>query len=219
MKKLSLILFLLIFALTACQPAAPAGDMPTQALVLEETDSYLLLLMDAKAPGKGSNTLSNLCTMGTSALPASVSVDPGELLTFTTVMTEEVYPCRLEVSDVAVQTTNAQLPSHIYAANINHAIALQQFGSGVLIDVRTPEEYQSGHLPGAVLLPVDQISAGVEALVPDKSTPVMVYCRSGNRSATAAKALNALGYTVIFDLGGINGFTGSTVTGMEPGTP
>ena len=52
---------------------------------------------------------------------------------------------------------------------------------GVLIDVRTPEEYASGHLQGALLLPVDRIAQEIAARVPDKHTPIRLYCRSGRR--------------------------------------
>lgn len=80
----------------------------------------------------------------------------------------------------------------------------------VLLDVRTPNEFNQGHIPDAVLLPVDQITQ-VEEIVPDKSTPVVVYCRSGNRSSTAAKQLDNMGYKRVYDLGGIQSWRGDVV--------
>lgn len=85
----------------------------------------------------------------------------------------------------------------------------------VLLDVRTRSEYEGGHIPGAVLVPVDQI-ARVEAVVPDKSTPVVVYCRSGNRSATAAQNLKKMGYETIYDLGGIQSWRGEVEKTQVP---
>jgi rhodanese-related sulfurtransferase len=71
----------------------------------------------------------------------------------------------------------------------------------LLVDVRTPEEFASGHIPGAVNIPLQELE-GRLAEVPTDS-PVVVYCRSGNRSAQAADLLQEAGYTQIYDLGGI----------------
>ena len=75
----------------------------------------------------------------------------------------------------------------------------------LILDVREQDEYDSGHIPGAVLLPVGTIDEKTAAeVIPDKDTTVLVYCRSGNRSKKASSALAGLGYTNIFEFGGIN---------------
>ena len=75
----------------------------------------------------------------------------------------------------------------------------------VLLDVREQHEYDSGHIPGAVLLPVGTIAEDTAAAVIDElDTVVLVYCRSGNRSKTASQALADLGYTNVYEFGGIN---------------
>ena len=75
----------------------------------------------------------------------------------------------------------------------------------LILDVREQDEYDSGHIPGAVLLPVGTITEESAAeIIPQKDTTVLVYCRSGNRSKTAAKALVKLGYTGIYEFGGIS---------------
>lgn len=75
----------------------------------------------------------------------------------------------------------------------------------IILDVREQDEYDSGHIPGAVLLPVGTIDeeTAVE-VIPEKDSTVLVYCRSGNRSKTASSALAELGYTNIYEFGGIN---------------
>ncbi len=73
----------------------------------------------------------------------------------------------------------------------------------VLIDVRTEEEYQEKHIPGSVLLPLSELEKEIEEVVQDKETVVFIYCRSGNRSAQGAKILSEMGYTEVYDLGGI----------------
>lgn len=74
----------------------------------------------------------------------------------------------------------------------------------ILLDVRTKGEYDSGHIKDSMLIPVDNLKEEAESKLKDKDTPVFVYCRSGNRSATAAKILVDLGYKKVYNLGGIN---------------
>ena len=75
----------------------------------------------------------------------------------------------------------------------------------VILDVREQHEYDSGHIPGAVLLPVGTITEDTAVAVIDElDTTVLVYCRSGNRSKTASQALVDLGYTNVYEFGGIN---------------
>lgn len=75
----------------------------------------------------------------------------------------------------------------------------------IILDVREQNEYDSGHIPGAVLLPVGTIDEDTAAaVIPEKDSTVLVYCRSGNRSKTASSALAKLGYTNIYEFGGIN---------------
>ena len=75
----------------------------------------------------------------------------------------------------------------------------------IVLDVREQSEYDSGHIPGAVLLPVGSIDEETAAaVIPEKDSTVLVYCRSGNRSKTTSSALAGLGYTNIYGFGGIN---------------
>ena len=75
----------------------------------------------------------------------------------------------------------------------------------LILDVREQHEYDSGHIPGAVLLPVGTITKDTAAdMIDDLDTVVLVYCRSGNRSKTASQTLVDLGYTNIYEFGGIN---------------
>jgi rhodanese-related sulfurtransferase len=69
----------------------------------------------------------------------------------------------------------------------------------VLVDVRTPEEFAAGHIEGAINVPVQSLPAGSEAIPADR--PVVVYCRSGARSARAAAMLLDAGWTQVYDLG------------------
>lgn len=82
------------------------------------------------------------------------------------------------------------------------AVAQQKIAAGALVvDVRTPEEFKTGHLPGAVNIPVADVEARI-AEFGDKTKPVVVYCRSGNRSGRAKLMLEKAGYTDVVNGGG-----------------
>ena len=73
----------------------------------------------------------------------------------------------------------------------------------VILDTRTQEEYDEGHIPGAILIPYDEILTKAESILKDKDQLILVYCRSGRRSKLAAEDLVKLGYTNIKEFGGI----------------
>ena len=74
----------------------------------------------------------------------------------------------------------------------------------VLLDARSEEEFFEGHIPGAIVIPHEEVLERAEAEIPEKDIPVFVYCRSGNRSKVAAEALASLGYSEVYEFGGIN---------------
>ena len=73
----------------------------------------------------------------------------------------------------------------------------------MILDVRTKEEYESGHIINATLLPNEEIGEDVSDILPEKEQKILVYCRSGNRSKQASEKLVKLGYTNIIEFGGI----------------
>ena len=73
----------------------------------------------------------------------------------------------------------------------------------IILDVRTQEEYDEGHIPGAIVISHEEIAEKAEGVLTDKNQLILVYCRSGRRSKIAAEALVELGYTNIKEFGGI----------------
>lgn len=73
----------------------------------------------------------------------------------------------------------------------------------IILDVREQEEFDQGHIPGAILIPYTQIEEMADEMLPQKEQLILVYCRSGRRSKIAAEALVELGYTNIREFGGI----------------
>ncbi len=89
-------------------------------------------------------------------------------------------------------------------------------GGARLIDVRTAAEYQAGHIKGAENVPIDTVPTAAGGW--DKSTPILLYCATGARSANAFSYLQAQGFTKVYNLaGGVATWTGDLVTGASSG--
>jgi len=82
----------------------------------------------------------------------------------------------------------------------------------VLLDVRTAAEYEKQYIEGAILIPYDEIKKRAGAELPDKNGRLLIYCRSGIRSATAARTLVDLGYAEVYDMGGIISWPYDTIS-------
>ena len=93
------------------------------------------------------------------------------------------------------------------------AMALTQAPGAVILDVRTPEEYAEGHIPGAKLIPLSELRLSAERLPGGKSASVLVYCRTGMRSALAASTLQKMGWT------DVSSFKGGIIAWQAAGYP
>lgn len=81
----------------------------------------------------------------------------------------------------------------------------------IIVDVRRQDEYDEGHIPGAVLVPNESITDKQPKELPDLNQIILVYCRTGRRSKEASQKLADIGYTNIYEFGGINTWTGEIV--------
>ena len=86
----------------------------------------------------------------------------------------------------------------------------------VVVDVRRVDEYAAGHIPGAILIPNEDIDATPPAALPDLDQIILIYCRSGNRSKQASQKLADMGYTHVYEFGGIITWPGEVVTEEAP---
>ena len=82
----------------------------------------------------------------------------------------------------------------------------------IVVDVRRQDEYDAGHIPGAILIPNESIGSERPEALPDPEQIILIYCRSGNRSKQAAQKLADLGYTNVYEFGGIITWPGEIVT-------
>ena len=107
---------------------------------------------------------------------------------------------------VLLSLYNRRFPSGPRAPRLSMEEARQALDGGAAVTV-----VDGGHIPGARLLPVDTIASAAPEALPDLQAEIWVYCQSGRRSAAAGRALLAMGYQQVRDLGGIGGWTGPLV--------
>ena len=88
----------------------------------------------------------------------------------------------------------------------------------VVVDVRRQDEFDAGHIPGAILIPNEAITTEPPEALPELDQIILLYCRTGNRSKQAAQKLYEMGYTNIYEFGGLNSWTGEIVT-EKPAVP
>ncbi len=89
---------------------------------------------------------------------------------------------------------------------------MEQDDGHVIVDVRRPDEFAAGHIPGAICIPNETIESEQPEELTDLDQVILIYCRSGNRSKQAAQKLFDMGYTNVYEFGGINDWTGEVVT-------
>lgn len=115
----------------------------------------------------------------------------------------ESYP--VQVTAVKIELINSEMKLKAEYKKITQEEAKKMIDSEniIVLDVRTQQEYDEGHIKNAILLPVTEIDKKAEAILKNKNEKIFVYCRSGNRSQTASKLLIEMGYTEVYDFGGI----------------
>jgi len=108
-----------------------------------------------------------------------------------------------EISDISQISEQVQTEKIEYIKIAQQEAHDMMTGDVIILDVRTQAEFDSGHIINAVLLPDYEIKEKAESVLPDKNQTILIYCRTGIRSANAARDLIEIGYTKVFDFGGI----------------
>lgn len=112
-----------------------------------------------------------------------------------------------------VNTTAASAAAAYQQITQEKAKEMMQADDGhIIVDVRRQDEYDSGHIPSAILIPNESIGTECPKELPDLNQIIMIYCRSGRRSKEASQKLTDMGYTHIYEFGGIIDWTGEIVT-------
>ncbi len=111
----------------------------------------------------------------------------------------------------AADKTNGEEPLYSSITMEDAATLLEAENDYIILDVRTEQEYFTGHIPGAMCIPNEDIDETVVELLPDQEHVIFVYCRSGNRSKEASEKLANLGYTNIVEIGGVKDWPGDLI--------
>ena len=205
---LLVIVMVIGFALFGCNkspsPSSPpsSSELPFEALYLGNN-----LFVITKTSEETSVNL-HLPLVAHFDSQQEIQVGDAVALAFDEIMESFPAQAKITASEKLPQETKA------YTASFNLAYQLLQIRPDKthLIDVRTIDEFESGHVPDSINIPVDQINDIVDS-IPDLDSTLLIYCRSGRRTVTAARALIDLGYKVIFDLGGISNYEGDLEKG------
>lgn len=161
-------------------------------------DTYCLLEDDGKTIGKKLNLIK--------LDKADTCAEPGSIYTFDLEDIKETYPAQAWAKSSTKEGDGGTVLKGQMSMAAPFLGALPD--RALLLDVRTDEEYAQGHLPQSLHLPLDSLEEGIEKLIPDKETFVLVYCRSGVRSGKAAKKMAKMGYSLLANLGGILDYKG-----------
>ena len=111
-----------------------------------------------------------------------------------------------------VRTTTSAAANYQQITQEKAKEIMQADDGHVIVDVRRQDEYDSGHIPGAILIPNESIGTEQPKELPDLDQVILIYCRSGRRSKEASQKLADMGYTHIYEFGGIIDWTGEVVT-------
>ncbi len=104
--------------------------------------------------------------------------------------------------DLTAQDFKEEALKHITTITVSEAKALLDKGGVTFLDVRTEKEFKKGHIPGAINLPRGKLEFGIDKDIPNKNAPIVVYCRTGGRSALATYTLVQMGYKDVKNMDG-----------------
>lgn len=189
---------LLLSMVTGCLGNDSGGNLSFNAVVESVDDQSILVVLKEPAEfDKASVDLSDVAD-----LPA---LEPGDWV-FVTILPEirESYPVQVTAVSLRILSEEEVKSMQYQVISAEDAKVMMEDGSPyVLLDVRTPAEFKEGHIEGALLLPNTEIEEKASSILPDKEARILVYCRSGNRSEEAALKLIDMGYSNVYDFGGI----------------
>ena len=120
-----------------------------------------------------------------------------------------------ESAQSEVQTITASAAVYQQITQEKAKEMMQAEDGHIIVDVRRQDEYDSGHIPGAILIPNESIGTEQPKELPDLEQVILIYCRSGRRSKEASQKLADMGYTNIYEFGGIIDWTGEVVTNSK----
>ena len=170
--------------------------------------------MNSDVNGDGSVNIADIVSLQKFLLGAEKPDDQETTTTTATALTttSSTYTTSLTTTTEQLTTTQTSAAGYNHITQEKAKEMMQADDGHVIVDVRRQDEYDSGHIPDAILIPNESIGTEQPKELPDLDQIILVYCRSGRRSAEAAQKLADMGYTQIYEFGGIIDWTGEVVT-------
>lgn len=201
MKKIIalMLIFVLSISMVACNKNKEETNGENRVKVFNLHGESFLILNDNR------NTV-NLSGLIIIHVPENQMIEAGKV--YTAIIEDEIaesFPPQARAKSIELE--NDEKPE---AISFEIADSIQQHlpENSYLIDVRTEEEFDEGHIPGALLMPLDNIENEIENSDISNDDVIIVYCRSGSRSNSAASIIREIGYSVVLDAGGIMYYDG-----------
>ena len=208
MKKVFSILFMAVFLLSGCGSSELNNNIVFQATV-ENVQANSMVVTTTDDVGF------NMARVDFAEnLEIAFEPSKGQLVEIEALPEiRESYPVQITAVKISLLEEPEEEPAKNSYSKITAQEAQEMMDQEnvIILDVRTEAEFAEGHIPNAVLLPDTEIKQRAEEVLPDKEQTILVYCRSGRRSALAAQELADMGYTNVYDFGGILDWTGDVV--------
>ena len=205
---MALLLSYMVFA-DPNRSSASGIRLDKKEVSLTDGETVTLQLKGAKKKVTWSSSDPSVATVtskGANHAKATVKAVSGGAAVITAKCNRKKYSCKVTVSIIPA--------THEYT-QISQAEAMQMMARNdghVIVDVRREDEYAEGHIPGAILIPNETIGTEKPEQLPDLDQIILVYCRSGNRSKEASQKLVDIGYTHVYEFGGIITWPGAITT-------
>ena len=185
--------------------------------------TFIMYGLDKSAAVKQKQRIPNRVLLGLAAIGGSAGALAG-MYTFRHKTQKKYYTITvpllliLQIAAAVMLLSGCSSASYTQITQDEAMKMMQEQTDCLIVDVRRPDEFAEGHIAGAVNVPNETIEDEAPDALPDKGQTLLVYCRSGNRSKEASQKLANMGYTNVFEFGGINTWEGEIVTGEEERT-
>lgn len=182
--------------------------------------TFIVYGLDKSAAVKQKQRIPNRVLLGLAAIGGSAGALAG-MYTFRHKTQKKYYTITvpllliLQIAAAVMLLSGCSSASYTQISQDEAMKMMQEQTDCLIVDVRRPDEFAEGHIAGAVNVPNETIEDEAPEALPDKDQTLLIYCRSGNRSKEASQKLADMGYTNVYEFGGINTWEGEIVTGEE----
>jgi uncharacterized membrane protein YsdA (DUF1294 family) len=182
--------------------------------------TFIVYGLDKSAAVKQKQRIPNRVLLGLAAIGGSAGALAG-MYTFRHKTQKKYYTITvpllliLQIAAAVILLSGCSSASYTQISQDEAMKMMQEQSDCLIVDVRRPDEFAEGHIAGAVNVPNETIEDEAPEALPDKEQTLLIYCRSGNRSKEASQKLADMGYTKVYEFGGINNWEGEIVTEEE----